>query len=157
FLKALDEGHPNIAQSYSNLAYVLDRLGKADDALDALTSAVKADELARLRGARGLEAATQSRSDPAPALAVALARAGGAADAWGQWGRGLARAVLDETAGRAARPLTHAEKAREADLLGWGQALDERISRLVGRPRLTQKDEERLVDLRSEASELRQK
>src|SRR5262249_51170757 len=68
---------------------------------------------------------------------------------------GLARAVLDETAGRAARPITPEERAREADLLGQGQAVDERISRLIGQQRLSQEEEKRLEDSRSEASELR--
>jgi CHAT domain-containing protein len=63
--------------------------------------------------------------------------------------------VRDETAGRAARPLTPEERAREADLLGRSQSLDERIGRLAGRPRLTQEDEKRLDDLRGEAGELR--
>jgi tetratricopeptide (TPR) repeat protein len=154
-LKAQGEAHPDTTGCYANLAHVLDRLGKADEALDALTSAVAADELARLRGARGLEAAAQSRIAPAPALAVALARAGRGREAWGRWERGLARSVLDETAGRAARPLTPEERAREADLLGRGQALDERIGRLAGRPGPTQEDEKRFDDLRREAGELR--
>src|SRR5262249_9536644 len=42
-----------------------------------------------------------------------------------------------------------------ADLLGRSQALDERIGRLAGRPRLAADDEKRLDDLRGEASELR--
>jgi hypothetical protein len=63
--------------------------------------------------------------------------------------------VLDETAGRAARPLAPEERAREADLLGRGQALDERVHRLAGRPKLTADDEARLDGLRREASELR--
>src|SRR5262249_43129967 len=132
-----------------------DRVGRVEEALDTLPAAVNADELARLRGARGLDAATRLHSAPLPALAVALARAGRAADAWGRWERGLARAVLDETAGRAARPQTADERAREADLLGRSQALDERIGRLAGRPRLPADDEKRLDDLRGEASELR--
>jgi CHAT domain-containing protein/Tfp pilus assembly protein PilF len=154
-LKAVGEGHPYTALSYHHLGQTLDRLGRAEEALDALTAAGNASELARLRGTRGLEAAAQSHSDPAPALAIALARAGRAADAWGRWERGLARAVLDEVGGRAARPLTTAERASEADLLERSHALDERISRLTGRQRLTQDDEARLDDLRREAGELR--
>src|SRR5262249_62414179 len=111
---------------------------------------------ARLRGAKGLESALGSTKGPTPELAVALARVGREREAWGRWERGLARAVLDEVA-RPARPLTPEEKASEADLLTRSQALDERISRLVGRSRLVQQDEKRLDDLRREASELRQK
>ncbi len=66
----------------------------------------------RLRGAKGLEAVLGRNEDPMPALAIALARAGQATEAWQCWERGLARGVLDEVAGRAARPLTSAERAR---------------------------------------------
>ena len=156
-LKALGEGHPDTVTSYLMLGQTLDRLGKADEALDALTFAVDADELARLRGARGLEGAAQAGSDPSPELALALARAGRASDAWGRWERGLARALLQETAGRAARPLTPRETASEADLLGRSQAVDERMGRLAGRPRPTAEDETRRDDLRREAGELRRK
>jgi CHAT domain-containing protein len=62
--------------------------------------------------------------------------------------------VLDEVA-RPARPLSPDERAREADLLGRSQSLDERIGRLAGRPGPTQEDEKRLDDLRGEAGELR--
>jgi CHAT domain-containing protein len=51
--------------------------------------------------------------------------------------------------------LTSEERTSEADLLGRGQALDERIGRLAGRPRPTQEDEKRLDGLRREAGELR--
>jgi tetratricopeptide (TPR) repeat protein len=154
-LGSVGEGHHAIATSYRDLGLILDSLGRADEALDALTSAIDADELARLRNTRGLEAAARDHADPTPALAVVLARAGQPADAWGRWERGLARAVLDETAGRAARPLTTEERAGEADLLGRTQALDERIGRLAGQPRLVQEDEKRLEGLRREAGEPR--
>jgi Tfp pilus assembly protein PilF len=155
--RALGAGHPDTACCYLDLAYTLDRLGRADEARDALTAAADVFDRARLRGDKGLESALGSDEyqDPAPALAVALARAGRGRDAWGRWERGLARAVRDETAGRAARPLTPDERAREADLLRRNQAADERIGRLAGRPRLTQQDEARLDDLRREAGELR--
>jgi tetratricopeptide (TPR) repeat protein len=156
-LQALGEAHPETAKSYSALAVTLDRLGRTDEARDALTAAVDALDRARLRGAKGLESALRSdeKPDPAPALAVALARSGRGREAWGRWERGLARAVLDEVA-RPSRPLAPEEAAREADLLGRCQALDERISRLAGRPKLTADDEKRLDDLRGEASVLRQ-
>jgi tetratricopeptide (TPR) repeat protein len=154
YLKALGEAHPDTARSYVSLAQVLDRLGRADEALDALTAAADVVERARLRGAKGLESALGSTKGPAPELAVALARVGREREAWGRWERGLARAVLDEVA-RPARPLTPEEKASEADLLTRSQALDERIGRLAGRPRLNADDEQRLDGLRREASELR--
>jgi CHAT domain-containing protein/Tfp pilus assembly protein PilF len=156
-LKALGEDHPRTALSYNNLAILLDQLGKADEALGAWTSAVNADELARLQRTKGLESGLRSEDnpDPQPGLASALARAGRGRDAWARWERGLARAVLDETVGRAARPLDADERAREADEFGRSQTLDERISRLAGQQRLTEDDEKRLDSLRREASELR--
>jgi CHAT domain-containing protein/Flp pilus assembly protein TadD len=154
YLKALGEAHPDTARNYANLAQVLDRLGRADEALDALTAAFDVLERARLRGAKGLESALDSTKGPTPELAVALARVGREREAWGRWERGLARAVLDEVA-RPARPLTPEEKASEADLLSRSQTLDERISRLASRPRLNADEEQRLEELRREASELR--
>jgi CHAT domain-containing protein/Tfp pilus assembly protein PilF len=155
-LKALGEAHPDTAASYTSLAILLDQLGKADEALGAWTSAVNADELARLQRTKGLESGLRSKEnpDPQPGLSIALARAGRGREAWGRWERGLARAVLDEVA-RPARPLNPEEKAGEADLLGRSQALDERISRLAGQQRLTEDDEKRQGNLRREASELR--
>src|SRR5262249_5912765 len=99
-LAALGEAHQSTAGSYSKLAHTPDHLGKADEARAALPAAGQAFDRARLRGAKGLEAAPGSASDPSPSLAVALARAGRGRDAWGRWEGGLARAVLDETAGR---------------------------------------------------------
>jgi len=155
-LTALGAGHADTALSYYNLGQTLDRLGKADEALDTLTSAVDANELARLRRAGGLESALRAvDTDPSPALAVALARAGRGVDAWGRWERGLARAVLDEAAGRAARPLTPGEREREVDLLWRSQAVDEQIGRLLGQPRPNQQAEKRLDELRRQAGELR--
>ena len=52
-LKALGEDHPDTAQSYSNLAWSLDRQGKHDDALRTWTSAAASYEQARLRGRKG--------------------------------------------------------------------------------------------------------
>ena len=56
---------------------------------------------------------------------------------------------------RAARPLTADERDREADLLGRGQAVDERISRMLAARALTQDQEKALDDLRQQASEIR--
>src|SRR5207249_4066430 len=100
-LKALGEGHPDTAASYKGLGLIVDRFGKTDEALDALTTAVRVFERARLQGTNGLDSAPTSEKVRSPALAVALAHAGRAADAWASWERGLARGVLDETAGRA--------------------------------------------------------
>jgi len=154
-LKALGDGHADSAASYHHLAQTLDRLGKADEALDALTAAVRVFGLARLRGARGLESALVGAQDPSPALALTLARAGRSQEAWERWEQGLARGVLDEVAGRAARPLTPGEQSSESDLLRRSQAIDEPIGRLVGRNRRTPQHEKRLDDLRREESETR--
>src|SRR5262249_53529223 len=83
--RAPGEGHPDTAVGYANLAQTLARLGGADEARDALTAAADVFERARLRGARGLESSPGLIGDPAPALAVALARAGRGRDAWGRW------------------------------------------------------------------------
>jgi tetratricopeptide (TPR) repeat protein len=157
-LKARGEGRRSnfsAATYHASLAHALNHLGRADEALDALTAAVDAFDEARLRGAGGLDAAPGAGGDPSPALAISLARAGRGREAWNRWEHGLARGVLDEVAGRAARPLTPDDRAREANLLGRSQILDERLSRLSSRPRLTADDETRLDALRSEADELR--
>jgi tetratricopeptide (TPR) repeat protein len=154
-LKSLGDGHPDTATSYHHLGQTLARLGKADDALGALTDAVRVFKLARLRGARGLEYGLLGEQDPSPVLALALARAGRSQEAWERWEQGQARGVLDEVAGRAARPLTAGEALSESDLLRRSQAVDESISRLVHQDRLTPQDEKRLADLRREESDTR--
>src|SRR5262249_52000660 len=129
-LEALGEGHPFTAQSYNNLAGSLDRQRKDDDALRTWAAAAASYELARLRGAKGLDAALTAADSPLPAFAAALAGAGRPRDAWDRWEQGLARGLADELTVRAARPLTAAERDQEALLLGQAQALDERIGRL---------------------------
>ena len=56
---------------------------------------------------------------------------------------------------RAARPLNDDERNREAALLGRGQAIDERINRLLGARALTQDQEKTLEEFRQQASEVR--
>ncbi len=155
YLKALGEGHPDTATSYTNLAGTLDRQGKHDDALRTWTSAAASYEQARLRGAKGLDAALTAGKSPLPSFALALARAGQPRDAWTRWEQGLARGLIDEVTGRAARPLTAAEHDREARLLGQAQALDERSGKLLAHKALSQEQDKLLEDLKREASELR--
>jgi CHAT domain-containing protein/Tfp pilus assembly protein PilF len=154
-LEALGEGHPHTALSYKSLAWSLDRQGKHDDALRTWSAAAASYEQARLRGAKGLEAALTAGSSPFPSFALALARAGQPRDAWKRWEQGLARGLIDEVAGRAARPLTSAEHDREALLLGQAQALDERIGRLLAVQARSQEQDKLLDDLNRQASELR--
>ena len=154
-LKALGEGHPDTALSYTNLAWSLDRQGKHDDALRTWTSAAASYEQARLRGAKGLEAALTAGKSPLPSFALALARAGQPRDAWTRWEQGLARGLVDEVTGRAARPLTAAEHDREASLLGQAQAIDERIGKLLALKALSQEQDKLLDDLKRQGSELR--
>ena len=111
-------------------------------------------EQARLFGPRGLESAI-GQGSPLPDLAAALARAGQPREAWSSWERGLARGIVDEVTRRAARPLNEEERGREADLLGRGQAIDERINRMVSVKALTQDQEKTLEELRQQASEIR--
>jgi CHAT domain-containing protein len=155
YLKTRGAGHPDTALSYNNLAWSLDRQGKHDDALRTWTSAAASYEQARLRGAKGLEAALTAGQSPLPAFALALARAGQPREAWTRWEQGLACGLLDEVAGRAARPLTAAEHDREALLLGQSQALDERIGKLLALKALSQEQDKLLDDLNRQASELR--
>ncbi len=153
-LKAWPEGHHLIALSYTTLADSLDRQGKPDEALPVWRSAAAAYELARSFGPGGLEAAIRIGS-PLPDLATALARAGRPRDAWASWERGLARGLADEVTRRSAWPLTAAERDRQADLSGRGQALDERINKLLSAKALTNEQEKTLDDLRQQASEVR--
>jgi tetratricopeptide (TPR) repeat protein len=153
-LKALPEGHPDIATSYNNLADSLDHEGKPDEALQVRRSAAAAYELARSFGPAGFGGAIGNGS-PLPGLAAALARASRRRDAWQSWERDLARGLSDEVIRRAARPLTAAERDRETTLLGRGQAIDERINRLLAAKALTNEQEKTLDDLRQQASEIR--
>jgi tetratricopeptide (TPR) repeat protein len=156
-LKALGDGHPDTATSYLFLGQTLDRLGRANEALDSLTAAVRVFEHARLRGVKGLESALLGEQNPSPILAVALASTGRSRDAWERWEQGLARGVFDEVAGRALRPVTPDERSIESDLQSRSQNVDEQISRLVGRNRLTPREEKRLDELRREESEIRRR
>jgi tetratricopeptide (TPR) repeat protein len=154
-VKALGAEHPYAATNYSHLARTLDLQGKHDKALQTWISATASYEQARLRSVRGLEAALTPHLSPLPSLALILAHAGQPRDAWIRWEQGLARGVLDETVGRATRPLTAEDRKQEADLLGQSQALDERIGKIIGQKRITQEDEKRIEDLKRQASEIR--
>src|SRR5262249_34683913 len=149
------EGHPDTAESYTRLAWSLDRQGKHDDALRTWSAAAASYEQARLRGVKGLEAALTAGRSPFPAFALALARAGQPRRAWARWEQGLARGLIDEVAGRAARPLSAEEHDREALLLGQAQALDERLGKLLALKVLSQEQDKLLEDLKRQASEIR--
>jgi tetratricopeptide (TPR) repeat protein len=153
-IKALGEAHPDTATSYSNLAFSLDLQGQHDEALRTWRLAAASYEQARLFGPTGLEAALGGGS-PLPGLAAALARAGQPREAWSIWERGLARGLADELTRRAVRPLTTAERGRETDLLGRGQALDERINRMLAARALTREQEQALEELRRQDSDIR--
>jgi tetratricopeptide (TPR) repeat protein len=154
-LKALGEGHTFTAASFGHLARTIEIQGRTGEALRAWESAAASYEQARLHGIRGLDAALMATDSPLPSFAMALAHAGRPRDAWSWWERGLARGLADEVTERATRPLSPDERAREVELLGRCQALDERIGRLSGRPRPSADDERRLDDLRREAGEIR--
>ncbi len=154
FRRSLGEGHFRTAQCYGRLAASLDAQGKHDEALRTWTLAAASSEQSRLFGPKGLESGLRAGS-PLPGLAAALAVAGRPRDAWSSWERGLARGIVDEVTRRANRPLTAEERVREADLLGRGQAVDERINRMLGARVLTQDQEKTLEDLRQQASKIR--
>ncbi len=154
-LRALGEGHPSTSRTYDKLAVCLDRQGRSEEALQTWKLAAASYEQLRLRGAKGLESAVTSDHSPLPDLALALARAGKPREAWACWEQGLARGVLDEAVGRAARPLSPDDRRKEADLLGKSQSLVERIGRITGRKKTTQEDEKHLEELRRQASDVR--
>ena len=153
-LKALPEGHPHIAMSHSNLADSLDRQGKTDEAIRAWRRprpptnwcGPPAPGGSSPRSGSTHPSLASPRPWPAPA---------GPRDAWASWERGLARGLADEVTRRAARPLTVEEHDREATLFVRGQALDERINRLLSATALTMDQEKTLDDLRQQASEIR--
>src|SRR5262249_32978853 len=140
-IRALGEDHPRTVAGYNNLAWLLDLQGKHDDALQAFRAAAASHERARLRSIRGLDAALTGDKSPLPALALALARAGRRREAWTRWEQGLARGLVDEVTGRAARPLTAQEREGESSLLGQAQSVDERIGKLLALKALTQEQE----------------
>jgi CHAT domain-containing protein/tetratricopeptide (TPR) repeat protein len=154
WIEALGERHPYSAMSRSWLGKDLAALGRSAEAIDALENAAHTASEVRKRS-RGLEDAAARQADPFPVLANLLARADRPGDAWNRWERGLSRALLDEVAGRAARPLTDDERQREAALLGQAQAGDERINRLLARGKPTLEVEKQLETLRSEGNKLR--
>jgi CHAT domain/Tetratricopeptide repeat len=153
-LKALGEAHSDTARSYNNLAATFAAEGKHVEALKTWRLAAASYEQARLFAPRGLESSI-GESSPLPALAAALARDGHPREAWSSWERGLARGIVDEVTRRAARPLNDKERGREADLLGRGQVIDERINRMLSVKALTQEQEKTLEALRQQASEIR--
>ena len=154
-LKALGADHPDTALSYGILAWSLDRQGKHDDALRTWAAAAASYKQARLRSAKGLDAALTAGNSPLPSFALALARAGQPREAWTRWEQGLARGLIDEVTGRAARPLTAEEHDREASLLGQAQAIDERVGKLLAIKTLSQEQDKLLDDLKRQGSDRR--
>ncbi len=152
-IAALGEAHPHTANSYNGLATAIEAQNRPDEALRAWSTAAESFRRARLLGRRGLESALAADRSPLPALALALARAGQPRVGWARWEEGLARGVLDEVAGRALRPLSAPERARDDDLRGRLHVLDERIGRLVSQPKRSQADDQQLESLRQQQSE----
>jgi tetratricopeptide (TPR) repeat protein len=155
-LEVLGDRDPNTVNSYTELGLDLAALGRPAAAIDALKKAARGSAEVR-KLSRGFEYAARERSDPFPILAALLARSGSPGDAWDRWERGLSSALLDEVARRAARPLTHDERQREAKLLDQVQAGDERINRLLARGKLAPEVEKQLDALRSEGNEIRRR
>jgi CHAT domain-containing protein len=156
-VKTLGSDHPATAKSYNNLAWTLDSVGKTNEALGSWIAAAETDEKARLLGAHGLESSLGTQDSPLPPLALALAGAGLPREAWSRCEHGLARGVLDETVGRASRPLSAADRRTEADLLARDHAVDEQIGRIASKKIMTQEDERKLADLKEQAGELRRR
>jgi tetratricopeptide (TPR) repeat protein len=155
-LKTMGEDHHHTAIAYNNLALNLDAQGKLTQAIATGTAAAAIQEHIRgRRSASRLERALAEQSSPLPSLAVALARAGRPAEAWGRWEADLARGLLDDLSARALRPLTDDQRRRESDLVGQLQRLDERITRLAAQARRTQEQDTQLGALRDQQSALR--
>jgi tetratricopeptide (TPR) repeat protein len=142
---SLGDEHPATATAWANLAVVMDQLGKHAEAIFAWENAAKAETAGRSRlGITGSDRSQRSVPSPLPDLAVALARAGRFRDAWERWEQWLARGLLDDASARDARPLTEAERRREAELAAALQALDEAIDgRRAGLPRTDDLDAKR--------------
>ncbi len=152
-IAALGEAHPETAVNYHHLAAIIEAQGRTDEALRAWTAAAESFRRARLLGRRGLDSALAADWSPLPELALALAHAGQPRAGWAHWEDSLARGVLDEVAGRALRPLTAQERARDDELRRRLYLLDEQIGRLVSRPKRSQADDQQLEALLRQQSE----
>jgi CHAT domain-containing protein len=130
---ALGDEHPDTVRCYNHVAYNLREQGQHAQALEVLQAATRAYEAARLRvSARGLgRAAFGAHRSPWRLLAVALARAGRAAEAWQALESDLARGLLDEARERAAAEPPADERRRQDALLSQLDQLQPRILPLV--------------------------
>src|SRR5262249_45387435 len=117
--EVLGQTHSQTVTSLYTLALCLHRRGRDGEALD-LARRAGAGHLAERRGVSfsGRERALVRGSDPLEFQAVLEARAGRPAEAWDTLERGLARALLDDLAGRerllspSARAAQHRLQAR---------------------------------------------
>ena len=126
--RLLTDEHVKTAEGYNNLASNLDAQGKYVEARDRWLSAVKGQDMARLRVAfAGLERAGATNKPARPALAAVLARLGRPDEAWQPLEEDLGRGLLDELAARQDQRLMPAERARLRELT----AVLERLDRLV--------------------------
>ncbi len=156
FRKVVGEDHPDTAAAYANLAFTLYALGRIPEAITNWTAAAKSVERGgRAMSSSGLGRSQAGRIDPMPGLAIALASNGQAREAWRFWESGLGRGLLDDISARRLRPLTAAERAREAKLLAEIQQLDERIGVLAERQDSGAQTAVRLDHLRRQRDPLR--
>ena len=125
--RLLSDDHPTTGACYGGLAETLNAQGKYREAGERWLSAVKGQDVSRLRIAfTGMER-TGTKKSARPALAAVLARLGQPAEALQALEEDLARGLLDELAARQDRRLAPDERARLQELT---TAL-ERLDRLV--------------------------
>jgi CHAT domain-containing protein/tetratricopeptide (TPR) repeat protein len=151
---ALGDAHPLTARTYDILASILAQGGAHEEALAVWEKAAASESVSGAFGRKGLRGAVEAARSPSVALAAALARAGRPIEAWDRWEAGLARGLLAEVAGRAARPLTPEEQREEAELAALSQANEEAIGRLALLRTPTPADAKRLETLRAEGHDL---
>src|SRR5262249_19548715 len=125
-LKVLGEEHPHTAQSYNNVAFCLNTLGKRSEAMSHLRRALLGQDVSRHSAApagfaRSLFASTQAQ--PRLLLSCLLAREGKAAEAWRHAEAHLARGLLEAL---------FAAKQDEDKSSGEAAILDARIVSLLG-------------------------
>jgi CHAT domain-containing protein/tetratricopeptide (TPR) repeat protein len=152
FHRLLGEEHPDTLVARANLALTRWARGDYQEAEELLATAAHSFETARLRtGLTGLDRAEfAALRSPLPSLAACRARAGKAAEAWQALEASLARGLLDDIEGVAARPLQAEERRRERELIEQLDRLDRQIQVLAAARKPTEAGREPQAELRQQ-------